>query len=43
MPPTYATRFGGAACLPAPLAAIVDGMRATRAGAFAMRVYEAYR
>ena len=43
MPPTYATRFGGAARLPAPLAAIVDEMRVTRAGAFAMRVYEAYR
>ena len=43
MPPTYATRFGGAHRLPAPLVAIVDGMRATRAGAFAMRIYETYR
>ena len=43
MPPTYATRFGGAARLPEPLAAIVDEMRATRAGAFALRIYETYR
>ena len=43
MPPTYAMRFGGAARLPAPLGAIVDAMRATRAGAFAMRIYETYR
>jgi glutathione S-transferase len=43
MPPTYATRFGGTARLPAPLAALVLEMRATRAGAFAMRIYETYR
>jgi glutathione S-transferase len=43
MPPTYAKRFGGAARLPAPLAAIREEALATRAGAFAMRIYGSYR
>ena len=43
MPPTYAVRFGGLARMPAPLVAIREEALATRAGAFAMQMYAAYR
>lgn len=42
LPPTYAKRFGGACHVP-PLAALREEVLATKAGAFAMRIYEAYR
>lgn len=43
MPPAYAKRFGGASRIPAPLAAIREEVLATKAGAFAMQLYESYR
>ena len=43
LPPTYVKRLGGHERIPAPLVALRDEMRATKAGAFAMRVYETYR
>ncbi|AKV02066.1 Glutathione S-transferase family protein [Labilithrix luteola] len=43
MPPAYAKRFGGTDRLPSPLAALRKEALATKAGAFAMRIYEAYR
>jgi glutathione S-transferase len=43
LPPTYVQRLGGIDRIPRALVAIRDEMLATRAGAFAMRIYEAYR
>jgi glutathione S-transferase len=43
LPATYAMRFGGPSRLPAPLSALRDEVLATKAGAFAMRIYDTYR
>ena len=43
LPPTYVQRLGGIDRIPRALVAIRDAMLATRAGAFAMRIYETYR
>jgi glutathione S-transferase len=43
MPREYAKRFGGAERLPSALAALRDEVLATKAGAFALRIYETYR
>lgn len=43
MPSGYAKRFGGLSRLPPPLAVIREEVLATKAGAFALRIYETYR
>ena len=43
MPHPYAKRFGSADRLPPSLTALRDEVLGTKAGAFAMRIYEGYR